>query len=207
MKRCTKCGLQFQCICPQIPSLKSDIQLSLLMHENEYQRETNTGKWLLQSLPQCRDYSWSRVKPNPELQERINKPDSLSLLVYPSEESIPLDEAVKLAGQQGKTPHFIILDGTWQEAKKMERKSPWLNHVQRVHLTPDQHSDYQLRRNQSDGHLCTLEVAGEILKCLGCSQEAEQLNHFLSYFSKVYHADKSSHIYQDNDVKGLGASK
>ncbi|QSA20154.1 DTW domain-containing protein, partial [Vibrio furnissii] len=35
-------------------------------------------------------------------------------------------------------PHFILLDGTWQEAKKMERKSPWLKDLPRVALSPQQ---------------------------------------------------------------------
>ncbi len=207
MTRCNKCGLQFQCICEDIPKLSCNIPLSLLMHENEYQRETNTGKWLLESLPECRDYQWSRVEANSALVERINSPQYLSLLIYPSEESISMDKAIEIARQENKTPHCIILDGTWQEAKKMERKSPWLEGIQRVHLSPEQLSCYQLRRNQSEGHLCTLEVAGELLKAQGFESEAEQLNYFLDYFSRVFHADKSGHRYQGNEVKGFGAPK
>ncbi len=169
--------------------------LSLLMHENEYLRETNTGKWLLEALPLCQEFKWSRVEENRSLVARINHSEYLSFLVYPSEESIPLDVALETAKQHGKSAHFIILDGTWQEAKKMERKSPWLDDVPRVHLTPSQVSNYQLRRNQSDGHLCTLEVASEILEISGNRGDAEKLNNFLAYFSKVYQADKSGHVY------------
>ncbi len=195
MQQCPQCGLQYQCVCSAIPKLDSSIPFSLLMHENEYLRETNTGKWLLRALPQCQDYCWKRTEENPALQERVSRSDYLSLLVYPSEDSIPLDEALKLVHRSGYTPHFIILDGTWQEAKKIERKSPWLNKVQRVHLTPTQLSNYQLRRNQSDGHLCTLEVVSEILQLLDEEQAAQQLTVFLDHFSRVYQADKSGHIY------------
>ncbi len=196
MMFCKNCCLSYQCVCDDIPQLNTDIVLSLLMHENEYSRETNTGKWLLKSLPQCRDYPWSRVAPNKELLERVNHGCYLSLLIYPSEDSIALDEALLLAARQQKQPNFIILDGTWQEAKKMERKSPWLDTIQRVHLTPEHLSRYQLRRNQNQGHLCTLEVATEILQKLGDHQPAKQLTSFLAYFSKVYQADKSGHVYQ-----------
>ncbi len=193
---CENCGLNYQCVCDDIPQLDSEAVFSLLMHENEYARETNTGKWLLKSLPQCRDYPWSRVEASQELVERTECHRYLSLLIYPSEDSIALDEALLMAVKQQKQPHFIILDGTWQEAKKMERKSPWLENIQRVHLTPEQLSNYQLRRNQNQGHLCTLEVASEILHHLGDHQPAKQLTSFLAYFSKVYQADKSGHVYQ-----------
>ncbi|WP_165312588.1 tRNA-uridine aminocarboxypropyltransferase [Vibrio ziniensis] len=192
---CPNCGLQFQCVCQAIPKLNSPMPLSLLMHENEYVRETNTGKWLLKALPLCQNFKWSRVAKNDALLERIHNRAYQSFLVYPSEESMALDTALKTAKEQGKTAHFIILDGTWQEAKKMERKSPWLDDITRVHLTPSQISNYQLRRNQSEGHLCTLEVASEILALTGDLAEAQQLNDFLIHFSKVYQADKSGHVY------------
>ncbi|CAM3122996.1 tRNA-uridine aminocarboxypropyltransferase [Vibrio diazotrophicus] len=192
---CPKCGLRLQCVCQNIPMLDSDMPLSLLMHENEYLRETNTGKWLLEALPLCQEFKWSRVEESRSLVARISNSEYLSFLVYPSEESIPLDVALETAKQLSKSAHFIVLDGTWQEAKKMERKSPWLDDVPRVHLTPSQVSNYQLRRNQSDGHLCTLEVASEILAISGNLSDAEKLNHFLAHFSKVYQADKSGHVY------------
>jgi len=190
---CENCGLSYQCVCHQIPSLNSDILVSLLMHPNEYQRETNTGKWLLKSLPYCCDYMWSRVETNTELLQRVNNEENLSFLIYPGEESISLRQALVLAEQKHKRPHYIILDATWQEAKKMERKSPWLDQVQRVHLTPEQLSCYQLRRNQTEGHLCTLEVASELLKAQGEQNHAEALTQFFNHFMQTYQADKSGH--------------
>lgn len=197
MSYCENCGLNCQCVCSDIPQLDSDIAISLLMHENEYSRETNTGKWLLKSISGCRDYTWSRVTANKELVARLENDAYLSLLIYPGEESVCLEEALQLAEKQRKQPHFIILDGTWQEAKKMEKKSPWLNQVQRVHLTPEQLSNYQLRRNQNKGHLCTLEVASELLHKRGEVKNATLLTTFLAYFSKVFQADKSGHVYKD----------
>lgn len=193
VQHCKNCGLSYQCICHQIPKLNSDTLISLLMHTNEYRRETNTGKWLLKSLPYCCDYVWSRVEANTELLQRVNNEENLSFLIYPGEESISLHQALALAKQENKRPHYIILDATWQEAKKMERKSPWLNQVQRVHLTPEQLSCYQLRRNQTEGHLCTLEVASELLKAQGEQNHAEALTLFFNHFMQAYQADKSGH--------------
>lgn len=196
MTPCPQCLLVHQCVCPQVPQLSSALQLSLLMHDNEAQRDTNTGRWLNAALPGCHSFSWSRVEPNAALNERIADPDYYSLLVYPGEQSLNLDDALEQARVLGCQPHFILLDGTWQEAKKMERKSPWLEDLPRVTLSPQQLSRYRLRRNQSDGHLCTLEVGCELLRAIGEAHNAEQLDAFFAEFMAIFQADKSGHCWQ-----------
>lgn len=190
---CTNCGLQHQCLCDRIPQLRSQLQLSLLMHENEYQRDTNTGRWLRAAVPGCQDFGWSRVEPSPSLQQRIADPNLYSVLVYPDEQSLSPQQVLHQARHAAQQPHFIVLDGTWQEAKKMVRKSPWLDTLPSMQLMPQQQSAYQLRRNQSDGHLCTLEVGCELLQMLDEADNATQLIRFFTEFMQVYQADKSGH--------------
>jgi hypothetical protein len=45
----------------------------------------------------------------------------------------------------GKRPLFILLDGTWAEARKMLGRSPDLGALPVLSLAPDQASRYQLR--------------------------------------------------------------
>ncbi|WP_324248440.1 DTW domain-containing protein, partial [Vibrio cholerae] len=47
---CPDCGLKFQCLCSAVPSFRAPFQLSLLTHDNEWQRETNTGRWLGETM-------------------------------------------------------------------------------------------------------------------------------------------------------------
>tara|TARA_Y100001956_G_scaffold82613_1_gene104340 strand:- start:5752 stop:6258 length:507 start_codon:yes stop_codon:yes gene_type:complete len=166
------------------------------MHENELTRETNTGQWLLRSLPSSSQHIWQRKSPCPELIALLQDDHYLPVLLFPSDESISVNEVKQRSAQQGKTPLFIILDGTWQEAKKMLRKSPWLSGIPLAHITPSQASVYQLRRNQSEGHLCTLEVASEVVRELGEDAQANSLTHFLTHFMEIFQADKSGHPYQ-----------
>jgi DTW domain-containing protein YfiP len=189
---CLKCGLTFQCICHKIPILDSKLHLSLLTHENEFNRDTNTGRWLLEALPECQRYQWQRNRQDLALISRLSQPDQLSFLLYPSPDSIPLQHALLECGPQ-RSPHFILLDATWQEARKMERKSPWLDDVIRVSFSPSQPSSYQLRKNQKSDHLCTLEVVVELLKNLGEVDNSKQLDHFFHFMMKSYLADKSGH--------------
>ncbi|WP_338137227.1 tRNA-uridine aminocarboxypropyltransferase [Vibrio furnissii] len=193
MTPCPHCLLVHQCVCQQVPELTSALQLSLLMHDNERSRDTNTGRWLTATLPDCQAFSWSRVEPNAALKARIADPSHYSVLVYPGEPSLHVEDALKQARALHRKPHFILLDGTWQEAKKMERKSPWLKGLPRVTLSPQQLSQYRLRRNQSDGHLCTLEVGCELLRALDEAPQADALAAFFAQFMAIFQADKSGH--------------
>tara|TARA_B100001059_G_scaffold187194_1_gene189331 strand:+ start:1550 stop:2146 length:597 start_codon:yes stop_codon:yes gene_type:complete len=189
---CIGCGFTHQCICHRIPNTESQTQLVLLTHENELTRDTNTGKLLRQSLKQCQSFIWQRKTPPAELLALLESETHQPLLLFPSNESIECLQAVS-GTESERTPLFIILDGTWQEAKKMLNKSPWLQTIPQVHLDVTSESSYTLRRNQDSGHLCTCEVGIELLKTLDETQSAEQIENYYQHYLKVFQADKSGH--------------
>ncbi|MFM2640953.1 DTW domain-containing protein [Vibrio chagasii] len=189
---CIGCGFTHQCICHRIPNTESQIQLVLLTHENELTRDTNTGKLLQQSLKQCQSFVWQRKAPPAELLALLEDETHQPLLLFPSDESIECQQAVSDAVSE-RTLLFIILDGTWQEAKKMLNKSPWLQTIPQVHLDVTSESSYTLRRNQDNGHLCTCEVGIELLKALDETQSANQIEDYYQHYLKVFQADKSGH--------------
>ncbi|WP_394128382.1 tRNA-uridine aminocarboxypropyltransferase [Vibrio hepatarius] len=194
---CPQCQLRHQCVCKQLPTLTSACHLALLMHENEQQRDTNTGQWLVKSLPTSTSvHIWQRKTPPPVLLELLNNDQFQPYLLFPHDESVPVSQASQQADKAEKVPLFIILDGTWQEAKKMLRKSAWLESLPLAHITPSQASNYQLRRNQEDGHLCTLEVGCEVLKALGEERQSEQLLSFFGHYMQAFKADKSGHALE-----------
>ena len=92
-----------------------------------------------------------------------------------------------------RKPLFIILDGTWQEAKKILNKSVWLQAIPQAHLNITSESSYTLRRNQDSGHLCTCEVGVELLKALGEEEQARQIDDYFQHYLKVFQADKCGH--------------
>lgn len=191
---CPQCQLRFQCVCDQLPKLGSSIHLALLMHENEQHRETNTGQWLLKSLPSSTSrHIWQRKAPCPKLLTLLEDTNNQAYLLFPSEESIAVEAADLQAKKNHKTPLFIVLDGTWQEAKKMLRKSPWLQSIPLAHVTPSKASNYQLRRNQEEGHLCTLEVGCEVFRAVGEETQSAQLLQFFDHYMQAFKADKSGH--------------
>jgi DTW domain-containing protein YfiP len=89
-------------------------------------------------------------------------------------------------GPSAKRPLFVLLDGTWAEARKMFRKSPYLDHLPVLSLQPEQISNYRLRRSNRDDHFCTSEVAALCLELAGEPQAALALEAYLEVFSTHY---------------------
>jgi DTW domain-containing protein YfiP len=85
-----------------------------------------------------------------------------------------------------KRPLFILLDGTWAEAGKMFRKSPYLASLPVLSLQSDQLSRYQLRRSKRGDHFCTAEVAALCLALAGEAHAAQTLDAYLDVFSHHY---------------------
>ena len=86
----------------------------------------------------------------------------------------------------GKRPLFVLLDATWPEARKMFRKSPYLDHLPVLSLQPDQLSRYRLRRSTRDDHFCTSEVAALCLESAGEIHAARTLEAYLDVFTHHY---------------------
>lgn len=173
------------------------MKIVLLTHERELTRATNTGQWVTQVLADAAPViTWQRKSPSDELLQMIASGNVA--LVFPSEEETnPLkvdDEAFsekssKAAVIPSSTTSkpsalaqfdaLVIIDATWQEARKMYNRSPYLQALEKVSLTPKHASLYQLRRNQVEGGLCTAECAIEILNEIGENELAAEITALL----------------------------
>jgi DTW domain-containing protein YfiP len=89
-------------------------------------------------------------------------------------------------GAWGPRPLFVLLDATWPEARKMFRKSPYLDHLPVLSLASEQISRYKLRRSRRDDHFCTSEVAALCLDLAGEPLAAQTLEAYLDVFTHHY---------------------
>ena len=89
-------------------------------------------------------------------------------------------------GPACKRPLFVLLDGTWSEAGKMFRKSPYLDHLPVLSLQPERLSSYRLRRSKRDDHFCTSEVAALCLELAREAHAAKVLDAYLDVFTHHY---------------------
>lgn len=174
---CEKCHvLKERCFCDEMPKLDIGIDFVLLMHEKEPKKRSNTGQLILNMFPSNSSLVlWERVNPNEELVKSLEKGDAV--LVYPTEDaSEPIEP--------GKT--YVIIDGTWQQSRKMFNKSPYLQNAKKVSINRKEPTAYELRRTYKEGTLSTAEAAMEILKASGDLDSANTLNDYYKHFMKMF---------------------
>ncbi|MBF3130173.1 DTW domain-containing protein, partial [Pseudomonas aeruginosa] len=169
MPRCEGCRLlPSYCMCAWRPRVEARAGMCLVMHDIEALKPTNTGWLIADTVADTFAFGWSRTEVDPRLLELLADPQWQPYLVFPGEyvaaERV-VNEVAPLV--EGKRPLFILLDATWTEARKMFRKSPYLEPFPVLSLLPEQLSRYRLRRSTRGEHLCTAEVAALCLELAG----------------------------------------
>jgi DTW domain-containing protein len=193
-ERCVGCRLVLtHCLCGLRPNVPTRAAMCLLMGDIEALKPSNTG-WLIADV--VRDtfaFEWTRTAVDPALLILLADPQWQPLVVYPGEfvdkarvvQTVPELPQSRTAAP-GKRPLFILLDGTWAEAGKMFRKSPYLDGFPVLSLQPDQLSRYKLRRSKREDHFCTSEVAALCLELAGELYAAQTLAAYLDVFTHHY---------------------
>ncbi|MDO8906505.1 tRNA-uridine aminocarboxypropyltransferase [Hydrogenophaga sp.] len=201
--RCSNCRLiASHCICGLHPGVaRTHAGVCLIMGDIEALKPTNTG-WLVADLvADTFAFGWSRTEVDPALLALLADPQWQPCVVFPGEfvaagravhERLPLPGETdgETDGETGKSharrPLFVLLDGTWSEARKMFRKSPYLDPLPVLSLNPAHNSTYRLRRSAHDHHFCTSEVAALCLQLAGEEHTAQLLAAWLDVFAAHY---------------------
>lgn len=184
--RCADCRVQrSHCFCTWKPSVESRAGVCLIMHDVEPLKPSNTG-WLIADLvADTFAFGWSRTEVDPALLALLNDPQWEPYVVFPGEFVQP-ERVVGMPSKGDRRPLFILLDATWTEARKMFRKSPYLDRFPVLSIQPESLSRYRLRRSKRDDHLCTAEVAALCLELADDEVAAYALDAYLDLFSERY---------------------
>ncbi|MBY0465674.1 MAG: DTW domain-containing protein, partial [Burkholderiales bacterium] len=182
----------------------------LIMADTEPLKPSNTGWLVADVVPDTFAFGWSRTAVDPALLALLADPRWQAYVVFPGEYAEAGRVVSALCTQAGepacadavgplaryadapprpdppKRPLFVLLDATWSEARKMFRKSPYLNHLPVLSLAAEQLSRYRLRRSNRDEHFCTSEVAALCLELAGDTLAAHTLEAYLDVFTHRY---------------------
>jgi DTW domain-containing protein YfiP len=165
------------------------MKLYLLTHERELHKATNTGRLVRQFLTdEAELIVWRRTEPDPAIVKACST--GMASLLYPSSEMYPNSESEKtqsLADEfviGGSVDTFVIIDATWQEARKIYNKSPYLQSAQKISLSSQDPSLYQLRRNQKLGGLSTAESVIKLLTMLNRHEASAKLADLFNEFNQ-----------------------
>lgn len=181
-------------MCALRPAVITRAGVCLLMADIEPLKPSNTGWLIADVVADTSAFGWSRIAVDPALLALLADPQWQPYVVFPGEFVAPERVMTDLLpasahakdGQAAKRPLFVLLDATWPEARKMFRKSPYLNHLPVLSLQPEQLSRYKLRRARRDDHFCTSEVAALCLALAGESLAAQTLEAYLDVFTHHY---------------------
>ncbi len=183
MDRCEQCLIaKHYCICEGAEYASCDAAVCLLMYHNESFKPSNTGRLIAEIVPDNYAFRWDRTSPDPALLALLSNEQYQPFVIFPAED-VETDRVVtQVETLAGKQPLFIFLDGTWREAKKMIRKSPYLDNLPVLSITAQKLSDYRLRVAPHAHQLGTAEVAIMVLALaneVDASTKLEQ--HFIKF--------------------------
>lgn len=185
--RCPGCRvIDSYCLCAWKPTVQAKSAVCLLMYDTEPLKPTNTGWLIADVIKDTEAFTWSRTEVDERLPALLNDPQWQPYIVFPGEFVAAERVVTEVRLEEGKRPLFILLDATWPEARKMFRKSPYLDHLPVLSLEPEQMSRYRLRRSKRDDHFCTAEVAALCLELAGDSDAASALDAYFDVFSQHY---------------------
>lgn len=168
---CIHCRLpQTHCVCSQIKQVELPFRISLCCHSKEWQRNDNTGQWALLSSTSISRIRWHRkpelIQPAIAIAEQIKEEGHY--LLFPADDAVDIQDLAQSSAQPVTQliSHLWVIDGTWQEAQKMLRQSPWLKAMPKVKIQAPKgqalESKFELRRNQQG--LCTMEAIEAAVK-------------------------------------------
>jgi DTW domain-containing protein YfiP len=137
-------------VCGEIQRIESRHRLLLVVHRNEAEKPTTTGRLATLVLANS-EIVVVTGKGGPSVE--VEMPDAV--LLFPAPDSVPL---LEVAAQASRPLTLVVPDGTWAEAQKMRRRVPGLSSLPTVALPPGPPSTYRLRSEPKDGGLSTLEA-------------------------------------------------
>lgn len=187
LKRCDHCLIDInECICDGIQQAECSLAVCMLMYHNESFKPSNTGRLIADVIPENFAFRWDRTDPDKEFLALINDEQYQPLIIFPSEGIEPQRVVEIVERTEGKKPLLIFLDGTWREAKKMIRKSPYLDQFPVLSIAPDKLSEYKLRVAVHDNHLGTAEVAIMVLELANELDASNKLSQHFEDFREAY---------------------
>lgn len=192
--RCQRCLLPAaNCLCHTFQPHAARSSFCLIMFDTEPLKPSNTGRLIADILPRTEAFLWSRTAPDPSLLALLRDPAHQPYLIFPADGDVGGRRVFRQLPADEKAPLFVMLDGTWPEARKMFRKSPYLDAFPLLSLNVATHSRYQLREAKGPGQHCTAEIAAALLGQAGDHEAALALSAHFERFRTRYMAGKPHH--------------
>jgi DTW domain-containing protein YfiP len=187
--RCQYCRIDTSfCICSLKPNLSSNAGFLLLYYDDEVLKPSNSGRLIADLIPDTFAFIWQRTSIEQALLDILNDPQWMPVVIFPEEYAQSNQTIIKkfMPEVVNKRPLFILFDGSWREAKKMFRHSPYLDGFPLLAFNSEQQSRYQVRSSVHHHHLATAEVAALALNFSGELYNGKVLDTWFDVFNYRY---------------------
>ena len=182
IERCPKCySLKVSCFCKNLEKIKSSLSWSIIMHRREYFLSSNTGRLAANTLPNCTIYlrgikdqfiDWDKVIPK----------NKKTYMLFPDENAIDISNL----REDPKDLHFIVPDGSWNQAKKVKKREAALSEIPTVKLPEKNYiSNYLCRKQPRPNFLCTHESMEKVIDTLEGGFESQKMKNNLKVLTSI----------------------
>jgi len=154
--RCILCRLPVKwCICSLAPKLETKTKLTLLVHQMEWRKASNTGHMIRNAFASQRILIQGR--PHVLLcDEDIYWNDHPAYILHPGRGGLTLDQIPVSEQEQGI--HLIVPDGNWRQSSSMLKRIRPLGTARTVMLSTPAPERRRQRINTSPERMSTLEA-------------------------------------------------
>lgn len=185
------------CVCAFTPTIPTWVQFWILMHPKERLKPTNTARLIAATMPQTRIFLWERTNPPEAFVALLQDAQFRPYLLFPGGDPQTFARFSAPVHAAPQTPAFILLDGTWPQARKMLLRSPYLYGVPRLTIHPQAPSAYRLRQQHYAEHLSTVEVAIALLHQVEEAAAGTLLSTYFQAFVDAVMTTRHGHAWQD----------
>lgn len=181
------------CWCHCCVSIENQVEIGIFQHPSEQKQVKSTVPLLLSCLQNQAAWVGEKIgdaQPlagtTVSLQQWLANPKTTYLL-YPAvgDEQIDVVNAQQV-GVAKQAIQVLVLDGTWRKTYKLLQLNPELQALPRIAITPQQASQYKIRKQKNAKSLSTIEAVAQLLTEFGAEpQTAEQLNNAFECFQNT----------------------
>ncbi len=153
------------CMCSYITPIETQTRFIILMHPKEFRKTKNgTGHFTNLSLKNCELHVGIDFTSHETITKIINDPANTCYVLYPSEESINLNETP--IGQESTNTVIFLIDSTWPCSRAILTASPNIDALQKISFTHTEVSGFIFKEQPEEYCLSTMESTLCVLKLL-----------------------------------------
>lgn len=163
------------CWCAALQPADSRTRVVFLQHPLEAKVPISTCRMAHLSLPNSELHVGLGAEGSARLEALCREADTWVL--FPSPDATPLEALPQ------PPRNLVVVDGTWDNARKVVNNSPLLSALPRIRFSPERPGNYRIRKEPREHCLSTIEAVAHVLGRL--EGEAEKFTAMLSAFDAM----------------------